>query len=52
MANRSGIPQHEIDCLARHFLPQIIEFFQDENNMKEFEEWKARQEQEKSKVDI
>ena len=52
LANRSGIPEHEIDALARHFLPQIIEFFQDENNMKKFEEWKAKREQEKTNGNV
>ena len=35
------IPKHALESLARHFLPQIIEFYQDENNVKEYEEWKS-----------
>ena len=37
--SESGIPKHVLESLARHFLPQIIEFYQDENNVKEYEEW-------------
>lgn len=45
MANtKSIIPQHEIEILARHFLPQIRAFFATEEGRKEFEEWKAEQE--------
>lgn len=43
-ATKSGIPQHEIEILARHFLPQIRAFFATEEGRKEFEEWKAEQE--------
>ncbi|MBQ2944311.1 MAG: hypothetical protein IJD93_06455 [Ruminococcus sp.] len=41
---KSGIPQHEIEILARHFLPQIRTFFATKEGRKEFEEWKAEQE--------
>ena len=27
-ANRSNIPKHELEILARHFLPQIQAFFE------------------------
>ena len=40
---KSGIPKHEIEILARHFLPQIRAFFATEEGRKEFEEWKAEQ---------
>ena len=42
-ANRSNIPKHELETLARHFLPQIQAFFESEQGRKEFEEWKAEQ---------
>lgn len=42
-ANRSDIPKHELETLARHFLPQIQAFFETEQGKKEFEEWKAGQ---------
>lgn len=40
---KSGIPQHEIEILARHFLPQIRAFFATEEGRKEFEEWRTDQ---------
>lgn len=42
-ANRSGVPKHELEILARHFLPQIQAFFESEEGRKEYEEWKAEQ---------
>ena len=48
-ANRSNIPKHELEILARHFLPQIRAFFESEEGRKEFAEWEA--EQEKLKAD-
>lgn len=38
-ANRSNIPKHELEILARHFLPQIQTFFESEEGRKEYEEW-------------
>ena len=42
-ANRSNIPKHELEILARHFLPQIQAFFESKEGRKEYEEWKAGQ---------
>lgn len=42
-ANRSNISKHELEVLARHFLPQIQAFFESEEGRKEYEEWKAKQ---------
>lgn len=42
-ANRSGVPKHELEILARHFLPQIQAFFESEEGRKEYEEWKSEQ---------
>lgn len=44
-ANRSNIPKYELEILARHFLPQIQSFFETEQGRKEFEEWKAEQDE-------
>ena len=41
------IPQHDIEALARCLLPAIQKFFDSEEGMREFEEWKAKQEAEK-----
>ena len=47
--NNTGIPQYEIDSLARAFIPAIMDFFNSEEGMREFEEgmrefeeWKAQ----------
>lgn len=37
----TGIPDYEIDSLARALLPAIQQLFEDEETKKEFEEWKA-----------
>ncbi len=41
--NRSKIPKHELEILARHFLPQIQAFFESEQGRNEYEEWKTEQ---------
>ncbi len=37
------VPTEILDSLARNFLPKIQRFFESEENMKEFERWKAEQ---------
>jgi hypothetical protein len=41
--NKSGIPQHEIEALARCLLPDIQRFFESEEGQKEFARWKVSQ---------
>lgn len=36
----SGLPEHEIEALAKCFLPDILDYFNSEEGQKEFEEWK------------
>ena len=36
------VPDSEYEALARSFLPYIIEYFGKEENMKDYEEWKAK----------
>lgn len=43
MANISDIQKHEIEILARHFLPQIQAFFQSEEGRKEYAAWQQEQ---------
>lgn len=43
------IPDHEYEALARSFLPYILEYFSKEENMKDFEEWKAKRKLQKEK---
>ena len=39
--NTTGIPDYEIDSLARALLPAIQSLFETEAGKREFEEWKA-----------
>lgn len=39
-----NIPDHEIEALARCFLPDIIAYFESEEGKAEFATWKAEQE--------
>ena len=41
------VPDSEYEALARSFLPYIIEYFSKEENMKDYEEWKARRKDQK-----
>lgn len=42
-ANKCNIPKHELEALARCFLPDIQAFFETEGGKREFEEWKVEQ---------
>ena len=39
--NRTGIPDYEIEMLARAILPSIQQLFETEEGRREFEEWQA-----------
>ena len=43
MSQKSNIPEHEIEAIARCVYPAIVEFFQSEEGQREFAEWKAQQ---------
>ena len=43
--NNTGIPQHEIDSLARAFIPAILNYFNSAVGPRDFEEWKAHRAQ-------
>lgn len=45
--NNTGIPDYELDSLARALLPAIQQLFEDEETKKEFEQWKAERRKEK-----
>ena len=49
MANRCELPQHEIDALVRHFLPQIKAFFESKEGQKDYEAWQQEQDEMKKK---
>ena len=40
--NKNEIPQHVIEELARMFLPDIIAFYEIEENRREYEEWQKQ----------
>ena len=46
LVNNSGIPQHEIEYIAKCILPDIIAFYQSEEGQREFQEWKTQREAE------
>lgn len=39
---QSNIPRHELEALARCFLPDIRAFYQSEEGQRKFEEWKRK----------
>ena len=41
LVNHSGIPQHEIETIARILLPDILAYYESEEGPREFAEWKA-----------
>ena len=47
--NNTGIPDFELETLARMLLPKIQEMFKDKQIQKEFEKWKAEREENKLK---
>ena len=44
LTNNSGIPQHEIENIARILLPDILAFYESEEGQREFAEWKKQRE--------
>lgn len=38
-----GVPEHEIEAIARCLLPEIQKFFESEEGKREFEEWRQKQ---------
>jgi hypothetical protein len=46
--NKTNIPEHEIEKIARCLFPDILAFFNSEEGQKEFEEWKREREKKHS----
>ena len=44
LINNSGIPQHEIEHIARCILPDILAYYESEEGQREFREWLAQRE--------
>ena len=42
--NNSGIPQHEIEAIARCILPDILAYYESEEGQREFREWLSQRE--------
>ena len=42
LVNKTSIPAHEIEKIARCLLPDILAFYNSEEGQKEFEEWKRK----------
>ena len=40
---KSGLPKHELEILARHFLPQIQAFFESKEGREEYAAWQQEQ---------
>ena len=51
LTNNSGIPQHEIENIARILLPDILAYYESEEGQQEFAEWKAARETSKPDKD-
>jgi len=41
--NKSSIPQHKIEAIARCILPDILALYESEEGQREFAEWKRQQ---------
>ena len=48
LLNNSGIPQHEIEHIARCILPDILAYYESEEGQREFREWLALREAEQT----
>lgn len=44
LINNSGIPQHEIEHIARCILPDILAYYESEEGQREFQDWLAQRE--------
>ncbi|MGN0385172.1 MAG: hypothetical protein ACI4EX_04755 [Lachnospiraceae bacterium] len=48
LINNSGIPQHEIEHIARCILPDILAYYESEEGQREFREWLGQREADKT----
>ena len=49
LINNSGIPDYEIEKIARCLLPELQAFYESEEGQKEFAEWKKKRDAEQSR---
>ena len=50
LINNSGIPDHEIEKIARCLLPELQTFYESEEGQKEFAEWKKKRDAEQRRT--
>ena len=50
--NNTGIPDFELETLARMLLPKIQEMFKDKQIQKEFEKWKAERANKQKRIGL
>ena len=48
LINNSGIPQHEIEHIARCILPDILAYYESEEGQREFREWQTQRQAEQT----
>lgn len=48
LINNFGIPQHEIEYIARCILPDILAYYESAEVQREFREWQAQREAEQA----
>lgn len=48
LMEHSGIPQHEIEHIARCILPDVLAYYESEEGQREFREWKAKRDAEQT----
>ena len=51
LTNNSGIPQYEIENIARILLPDILAYYKSEEGKREFAEWQAERDGAKTDKD-
>lgn len=51
LINNSGIPQHQIEAIARCIMPDILAFYESEEGQREFAEWKKQREAERQEAE-
>ena len=51
LTNNSGIPQYEIENIARILLPDILAFYESEEGQREFAEWKKKRDAERRETE-
>ena len=49
--NHSDLPDHVVEFIARLIYPDIVAYYESEEGQREFAEWKAQQEAERTKTE-